>query len=104
MHDVLSAPSSHEVVLAWAAGPIDSPAAFSSFLWLGVVVLSVLTLVVLLLSLRRRFRNATAGAVPPFSLAELRRMKEAGTVSPAEYETLCHSEVEALGSVEGAKA
>lgn len=99
MHDVLTARSSR--VWAWAT---DSQSALSGFLWLGVVVLAVMAGVVFLATLRRRFRDEASGVLPPFSLAELRNLKETGTVNSAEYESLRRFAVEGPGSGGGAKA
>lgn len=103
MHDVLTARSPNGVALAWATGVADSSAAFSGFLWLGTVVLSIMALVVVLATLRRRFRDATVGTMPPFSLADLRRLKEAGTVSAEEYDALRHSAIMGMDAAGGAK-
>ncbi len=58
------------------------------FLWLAAVVLVGTALLAIIAYVKRR-RDAVSGRhAPPFTLDELRRMRDAGKLSPEEYETL----------------
>ena len=72
-----------------AAGPPSYEAAtFEGLLWLGALIVVVSSVAVVWLYLRRRTRRPGHSAEPPFTLEDLRRLCDQGTVSIAEYETL----------------
>ena len=72
-----------------AAGPPSyETATFEGLLWLGAVVVVISFMAVVWLYVRRRTRKPGQSAEPPFTLEDLRRLCDQGTVSIAEYETL----------------
>lgn len=64
--------------------------AFEALWWMGGLILGLSVVVVLLAYLRRRLR-ATARASadsPPFTLDQLRQMRERGDLTDGEYQAL----------------
>lgn len=65
---------------------------FDGVVWLAVIVFLVMLAVVILAYLRRRMRSSTPrDGQPDFDLAELRRLRDTGQVTTAEYENLTRS-------------
>ena len=61
---------------------------FEGFLWLTGVVAVVVLAVVILSFLRARVRRSKLSAQAPFSLAQLRRLRDQGELTCSEYEVL----------------
>jgi len=68
--------------------------AFSGLLWIGGILLLTLMTVVVALYLRRQLRSSREDAGPPFTLEDLRRMRDAGEVTPDEFDVLKRSVID----------
>jgi hypothetical protein len=75
-------------VLAAARSRLDQAAVFEGLLWLGALLLTVGGAAVVASWLRRRVRASSLQGEASFSLDQLRRLRDQGTITKAEYETL----------------
>jgi hypothetical protein len=71
-----------------AAAHTADEAAFEGVLWLAGVVLVLVVAAVILGYVRRRIRASRSQAGPAFTLEELRRLRDQGDLSEAEYKAL----------------
>ncbi len=71
-----------------AGSPTGGAAAFSGLMWLGCIVLISLLAVIIAVFARRRAKGSEEGTESPFTLDDLRRMREAGDVTNSEFEAL----------------
>ncbi len=69
-------------------GGVAQSEAFESLLWFGAVLLIVVVAVVLLIRVRRFCLRGDRGTPAGLDLDELRRQRDRGTITIAEYETL----------------
>ena len=91
MGDVVASRFAQTMTPMLAAGsPTGGSAAFSGLMWLGCIVLLSLLAVIIVVSARRRAKASGECTVPPFTLDDLRRMREAGDVTVSEFEALKH--------------
>ena len=63
-------------------------AAFSGLLWLGGILLLIVTAVAVAIYMRRGIRSSGQDGEPPFTLEDLRRMRDAGEVTQTEFDAL----------------
>jgi hypothetical protein len=84
-----------------AAPPSYEAATFEGLLWLGALLVVVSSVAVVLVYLRRRTRRPGQPTEPSFTLEDLRRLRDEGTVSTTEYEALRDKMVQGLKEAAG---
>ena len=71
-------------------------AAFEVLLWLATTVAAIVLIVVICIYVRGRMRSPARGGEAGFSLEELRRLRDEGSLTMAEYEALKQKAVQSL--------
>ncbi|MHC4697038.1 MAG: hypothetical protein ACYTFA_09865 [Planctomycetota bacterium] len=79
----------------------EQAAALEGLLWVGAIVMACLAAVVLLLHLRRRMNSSHRDSQADFSLHELRRMRDRGSLSATEYEAVKQKYLHRSGKFSG---
>jgi hypothetical protein len=87
MYGVISGWSSGSVLAALGTR-LDQAVVFDGLLWFGALLLAVGGATVVASWLRRRMRAPSLPGESSFSLDQLRRLRDQGTITKAEYETL----------------
>lgn len=91
-----------------AVGVDGQTAVFQSLLLFGAVLMATLIAVVVLLFVRQRIRGREREGTDMLSLDQLRRLRDRGELTIAEYDTLREHTIETmrerLGSESGANA
>ncbi len=82
--------------VASTGGAAGQEAAFEGLTWLGVLIAVVIVSVIILVFIRSRTRRTRQLTEPSFSLDDLRKLRDRGAVTIAEYETLRKKLVESL--------
>jgi len=87
--------------LLWLQGKLTSSAdaqsaVFASLLWFGALVTVLLLAFLVVLWTRRHCRWVEIGPVAGFDLADLRRQRDQGILTDAEYEALRCSVLQSL--------
>lgn len=75
-------------MLAAAATRVGQAAVFDGLLWFGALLLAVGGAAVVASWVRRRMRASSLPGEPSFSISQLRRLRDQGTITKAEYERL----------------
>ena len=81
--------------LVVAAGSFDQAAAFESILWFGGLLIVLLLSVLMVVRIRKRFRRSDSVPGIGLTLEDLRRQREGGRLTIAEYERLKTAVIEA---------
>ncbi len=63
-------------------------AALEGLVWLGALVLATLLIALVALYVRKRFLRRSEVQTPEFTLDELRKLRDAGELTVAQYEAL----------------
>lgn len=82
--------------VASTGGVASQEAAFKGLMWLGVLIALLIVSVIILAFIRSRMRRTRQLTEPSFSLDDLRKLRDRGAVTTAEYETLRKRLVESL--------
>ncbi len=80
--------SIHQLAGVLAAQSTEQKKMFEGLLWMGATILALVFAGALVAYFRKRVASHGEGEGPDFTLDELRRLKEAGNLTPAEYEAL----------------
>ena len=80
--------SIHQLAGVLAAQSTEQKKMFEGLLWMGATILALVFAGALVAYFRKRAVSHGEGEGPDFTLDELRRLKEAGSLTPAEYEAL----------------
>ena len=75
----------------------EQAAALAGLLWIGAIVLAFLAVVVLLQRLRRRMNSSHSESGADFTLDELRRLRDGGSLTAAEYEAIKRKSLHSSG-------
>jgi hypothetical protein len=65
-----------------------SAAGVDALIWTALMMAVALMAIMLLYAVRRRMRRTDESASPPFTLAELKRLRDAGEITIPEYDAL----------------
>ena len=63
-------------------------AAIECLMWMGAIIMALLMAVVVVLFIRKRLRAARQPGGPDFSLEQLRRLRDQGSLTDEEYEAI----------------
>ena len=80
--------SIHQLAGVLAAQSTEQKKMFEGLLWMGATILALVFAGALVSYFRKRVASHGEGEGPDFTLDELRRLKETGSLTPAEYEAL----------------
>ncbi|UCE58205.1 MAG: hypothetical protein JSU63_12270 [Phycisphaerales bacterium] len=80
--------SIHGLATVLAAQSTEQKKVLEGLLWMGVIIVALVFAAALITYLRKRVVSQGDCEAPDFTLDQLRRLKEAGRLTPIEYETL----------------
>lgn len=76
-------------------------AAFEGLVWIGGIVLVFLLIVVLLQHVHKRLHSSRRGDAADFTLQDLRRLRENGGLTEAQFEALKQKTLDGCGKFSG---